>query len=76
MKFTDYYIRRVHGDRPYIKDEWCQRIIENPVRTQVQENGRIQYWGYVAELGKYMRVITLEDGETLFNAFPDRRFKP
>ena len=31
--------------------------------------------GYnIEELGKYLRVITLEDGETLHNAFPDRNF--
>jgi hypothetical protein len=28
------------------------------------------------KLGKYLRVITLEDGETIHNAFPDRNFKP
>jgi hypothetical protein len=28
-----------------------------------------------AELGKYLRVITLEDGETVHNAFPDRDFE-
>jgi hypothetical protein len=27
------------------------------------------------ELGKYLRVVVLEDGETIHNAFPDRRFK-
>jgi len=26
-------------------------------------------------LRKYLRVVTLEDGETVLNAFPDRSFK-
>jgi hypothetical protein len=31
---------------------------------------------FVPELDRYLRVVTLEDGVTLHNAFPDRRFKP
>jgi hypothetical protein len=27
-------------------------------------------------LNRYLRVVTLEDGLTLHNAFPDRRFRP
>lgn len=52
------------------------KVLSNPVRTVVQSNGRIQHWGYVDELGKYLRVITLADGQTVHNAFPDRGFKP
>lgn len=41
-----------------------------------QENDdRIRYWGYVQELDKYLRVVTLADGKTVHNAFPDRDFK-
>jgi len=32
-------------------------------------------WIFVPGLGKYLRVVTLEDGETVHNAFPDRDFK-
>jgi hypothetical protein len=33
-------------------------------------------WGEVDELeGKILRVITLEDKQTIHNAFPDRGFK-
>jgi hypothetical protein len=35
-------------------------------------DGRIRQWIFVAELGKYLRVVTLADGETIHNAFPDR----
>lgn len=31
-------------------------------------------WGYVAEAGKYLRVITLADRETVDNAFFDRTY--
>ena len=49
--------------------------MRNPVRTEVQSDGRIRYWAFVEELGKYLRVVTLEDGETIHNAMPDRRFE-
>lgn len=75
MKQTDYFRRRVVQQRPYIRLEWCERAISQPVRKEKQPDGRIRYWTYVEELGKHLRVITLEDGETLHNAFPDRTFK-
>jgi len=76
-KFTDYFENEVLRKRPYIKKEWCIRIIEHPVKVQVQENNRYRFWGLIEELGgKYLRIITLEDKVTIHNAFPDRRFKP
>ena len=48
--------------------------MRNPEHTEVQENGRIRLWGYIEEIEKYLRVITLEDGETVHNAMPDRNF--
>jgi hypothetical protein len=47
----------------------------NPERTELQGDGRIRFWGYVKELdGKALRVVTLEDRETIHNAFPDSGF--
>jgi hypothetical protein len=40
-----------------------------------ESNGRIRHWGFVEELGKYLRVVVLDDGETIHTAFPNRRFK-
>ena len=45
------------------------------MHREVQPSGRVRYWIFIPELGKYLRVITLEDGETVHNAFPDREFK-
>jgi hypothetical protein len=43
---------------------------------EVQRDGRVRYWGAVPELeGRVLRVVTLEDGETVHNAFPDRNFR-
>jgi len=41
-----------------------------------QPDGRVRYWGRVPRLRRWLRVVTLEDGSTVHNAFLDRRFKP
>jgi hypothetical protein len=76
-KFTDYFENEVLRKRTYIKKEWCVRIIENPIRVEVQSDNRIRFWGKVDELGdRVLRVVTLADRVTIHNAFPDRGFKP
>lgn len=66
---------RVRPDRIFIRDEWIQRVIENPLREEIQADGRIRRWAAIEELdGRYLRVVLLEDGETVHNAFLDRRF--
>ena len=75
MKTTRYFEEQVLRKRPYIKREWCERAIQNPIRREIQADGRMRQWIFVPELGKYLRVVTLEDGETILNAFPDRNFK-
>jgi hypothetical protein len=45
------------------------------VAAKTQVDGRIQRWAFIEEEQRYLRVILLEDGETLHNAFFDRRFK-
>ena len=63
------------GKRPYIKKQWCIDIIEHPIKIEAQEHNRYRFWGKIDELdGKILRVITLEDKQTIHNAFPDRRF--
>ncbi len=75
MKTTRYFEEQVLRKRSYIKREWCAQALMQPVRRVVQPDGRVRYWTFIAELGKYLRVVTLEDGETVHNAFPDRDFK-
>jgi len=53
------------------------RAIANPLREEVQADGRIHRWVKIEEMeGRYLRVILLPDGETVHNAFFDRRFEP
>lgn len=76
MKFTQYFLyTRKRPDRSYIKDQWIQNAIDNPLRVEVQKDGRIRKWIYIEELGKYLRVILLSDGTTVHNAFFDRNFQ-
>jgi hypothetical protein len=76
MKTTKYFdFRRQKPDRREIKDEWIQRVIDAPIKTEVQSDRRIKIWGKIEEINKYLRVILLEDGETVHNAFFDRTFK-
>jgi len=77
VKFTQYFLRnRERPDRREIKTEWIERVIASPLRKHVQEDGRIRLWGKVDEAeGRYLRVVLLEDGETVHNAFLDRRFR-
>jgi len=76
-KFTRYFENEVLRKRPYLKKAWCIRVIDNPEKVERQEDNRFRFWAQILELdNKYLRVITLEDKQTIHNAFPDRRFKP
>jgi hypothetical protein len=76
MKTTRYFDEQVLRKRPYLRRKWCERIIARPVRREQQADGRTRHWGYVDELGgRALRVITLADGITVHNAFPDRDFE-
>ena len=75
MKYTKYFLyTRQRPDRARIKEEWIKFTVTNPVRTEIQSDGRIRKWAKVEEENKYLRVILLGDGETVHNAFFDRSF--
>ncbi|MEX2140050.1 MAG: hypothetical protein WD894_12365 [Pirellulales bacterium] len=78
MKFTKYFETvRIRPDRTTIQEEWIQRVIDNPIKEVVQEDGRIRRWAAIGEMdGRYLRVVLLDDGETVHNAFFDRTFTP
>ncbi|MFH1147923.1 MAG: hypothetical protein V1736_09490 [Pseudomonadota bacterium] len=75
METTHYFRASVILRRPYLTTEWIEYALKDPVRTEVQANGRIRHWAFITEVGKYIRVVTEADGETVHNAFFDRRFK-
>jgi len=76
MKRTGYYeYTRLRPDRSRIKEEWIRQAIDTPDEEQVQADGRVRRWTWVPEEGRFLRVVLLEDGETVHNAFFDRRHK-
>jgi hypothetical protein len=76
MKCTQYFsFLKGRPDRATIKEKWILETITNPLKQEIQSDGRIRKWSYIADVGKYLRVIILDDGETVHNAFFDRNFK-
>ncbi len=77
FKTTDYFnYMKSRSDRSFIKNEWIWYVINNPVHQETQTDGRIRRWAKITEAeGRYLRIILLADGETVHNAFFDRRFK-
>jgi hypothetical protein len=79
MKTTRYFDEQVLRKRPYIEPEWCALAIVEPLSREVQEDGRIRFWREVTLPGesepRVLRVVTLEDGETVHNAFFDRNHR-
>jgi hypothetical protein len=77
MKTTQYFqYTRQRPDRSIILDEWIERVVEKPLREEIQTDGRIRRWARISEMeNRALRVILLEDGETVHNAFFDRNFK-
>ena len=76
MQFTSYFQNDVMVKRPYIQVRWLEQVISAPLRREVQSDGRIRHWAWIDELNRYLRVVTLEDGLTVHNAFTDSRFSP
>jgi hypothetical protein len=72
MKSTRYFREQVLRKRPYLRREWCEQAVKQAVRNAVQPDGRVRDWLWVAERRRYLRVVTLADGETIHNAFFDR----
>lgn len=79
MKTTRYFEEQVLRKRPYLERSWCADVVARPIREERQRDGRIRFWGRVTRPGeaipRFLRVVTLEDGETIHNAFFDRGFR-
>jgi hypothetical protein len=79
MNTTRYFEEQVLRKRPYIQREWCEQVLAAPVRREVQPDGRVRFWGRIIVASearpRFLRVVTLEDGKTVHNAFFDRNFR-
>ena len=80
METTRYFAEQVLRKRPYLTVEMCLAVVADPVRRDDQSDGRVRHWGQVTlpnEIEpRILRVVTLEDGTTIHNAFLDRNFRP
>lgn len=78
MKTTRYFqATRTRPDRARIKDEWIEYVVRFPEKEYIQADGRIRRWAKIKEVdNRYLRVILLQDGETVHNAFFDRGCTP
>jgi hypothetical protein len=79
MPATRYFVEQVLRKRPYIMLADCEIVVGNPLKTETQADGRIRHWGHIVLPNetepRILRVVTLEDGQTIHNAFPDRNFR-
>ena len=75
MKMTDYFRNVVPEKHPGIKLEWIQAVMNTPMSKSIQSDGRIVVWGKIPDAeDRILRVVLLEDDETIHNAFFDRSF--
>ncbi len=77
MKTTQYFhATRERPDRQCIDMRWIEETIHEPDAVFVQIDGRIRKWKRIPEAdNRALRVVLLADGETVHNAFFDRRFQ-
>ena len=78
MPVSRYFSEQVLRKRPYLTVGLCEQVL-GALRTEPQDDGRIRHWGRITLQGeqktRILRVVTLEDGVTLHNAFIDRDFR-
>lgn len=78
MLVTRYFVEQVLRKRPYLTYDLRAAVVADPIKRVVQDDDRIRHWGK-AHLRdepevRILRVVTLEDGKTIHNAFFDRNF--
>ncbi|MFN0178922.1 MAG: hypothetical protein ACKVZ0_08980 [Gemmatimonadales bacterium] len=73
MRTTTYFREQVLRKGPYLRVEWIEAVLAAPAFLERQPDGRIRLWGYISEIRRHLRVVTLADG-TGHNASPDRDF--
>jgi len=74
MKTTPYFEEQVLQKRSYLKREWCELALK--IQSAAKSNPMVACaTGFSSKRSENTCVVTLDDGETLLNAFPDRNFK-
>lgn len=77
FKRTEKYQLFNRDQHPEVNDEMVQDVLNDPEFVEVQADGRFRYSGQADPFADgelwYVRVVTLEDGETVLSAFIDGR---
>jgi len=75
VKTTTYFRDVVRQKHPGIEEAWILRVIAEPLVVRRQADGRFALWGLVPEAhNRALRVVTLDDRESIPKAFFDRGF--
>jgi hypothetical protein len=77
LRYTQYFVNiRRRPDRQAIRDEWIDQVIARPEAESTQADGRVRLWARIPEAGgRYLRVVLLDDRQTVHNVFFDRSFR-
>ena len=73
VRFSQYYLNQRLGIRG-ISLEQATEVIHNAVHSEIQTDGRVQYWSYLAAFQHYVRVVVDPGGDTIITAFVGSRF--
>ena len=80
MKVTRYYrddvMQRPQNLYLHGLQHRVAEALTSPIETRPDVKGRTQRFIFCPEDGHYLRVVVEPDGETVHNAFRDRRYKP
>lgn len=74
---TQYFQHtRRRPDRAKIQDKWIEYVIAHPEHEEIQSDGRFRRWARISEFeNRALRVILLDDEQTVHNAFFDRDYE-
>lgn len=76
---TRYFQEQVLRKWPYLTMTMCQIVVATSLRRERQPDGRTRLWGEVVlpdeTTPRILRVVLLEDGATVHNAFLDRSYR-
>lgn len=77
MRFSEHFarFRSIRPDRARISLEMCAAVVDSPLAREVQESGRVAYWGFVESEARYLKVVVERDSEEIVTAHWDRGFR-
>lgn len=73
MRQTDYFIR-TRSQKGHVSFETTMIALANEVERVEDRRGRIRVYGWVPALEAYVRVILVDGGRALLNAFIDTAY--